>query len=419
MGSIYKLYEKNTSGIKKKIRELADRAETRQALEYIRCMEPETITIQKELALIEAPTFYEQKRGEQLRRLFSGFGLDAVTMDALGNVYGTLRGKNQNNGEIKAGEDCIVIEAHMDTVFPFGTVKSVHQDGTCLFCPGISDNTRGLALLCSLIRCFKANKIEPDKSIIFLATVREEGLGGFGGIRYFLEQHPRIEACVSVDGPDSDCVIYGGPGIQNWRVKFQSEGGHAFKHYGIVGNPIHAAVRAMNQLITVRLPDTPKTTFEITGFSAGTTEGIGAIPAVAELNLNFRSTDEIKLQKLVQLVKEAIEKGVRDENTYIGHESVHFKIEITADVPVSSQASDNYMVSSMAAVIRHLEMKPTLDGSCPTNASITIGKGIPGICIGGGGRAGANHSMAEWFDTMGSYLGVQAAFLELMLLSSD
>ena len=411
--------KKDTGGIEEKLRALRAREDVQRALAFLKVTEPETLTLQKELTLVEAPTFHEEARGERLLALWQGYGLCDVTKDAIGNVYGLLPGKRTDARTVGTGEGCIVIEAHMDTVFPFGTVKAVEEDGAVLRAPGISDNTRGLALLCSLMCCFQEQNIRPERNIVFLATVREEGLGGFGGLKHFLDEHPDIEACVTVDGPDPDYVIYGGPGIQNWKLHFTGEGGHAYKHYGVVGNPVHAAVRAMDRLVKLTLPKEPKTCFEITGFHAGTSEGIGAIPAEAELNLNFRSADAGQLQALADAVTRAVEAGVREENGFVGHESVRCAIEVTADVPVSAQSEESYLVRSMAAVIRSLGLAPVLDGACPTNASMTIGRGLPGICIGGGGRAGQNHSLSEWFDTTDSFLGVQAAFLELLILAGQ
>lgn len=409
--------EKDTGGIEETLRALRTRADVASALAFLEETEPETLALQKELTLIEAPTFCEEMRGQRLLTLWKGFGLSGVTKDALGNVYGLLPGKRAGAQTVGTGKGCIVIEAHMDTVFPFGTVKEVKEDGAVLRAPGISDNTRGLALLCSLMRCFQEKNIRTERSIVFLATVREEGLGGFGGLKHFLDEHPDIEACVTVDGPDPDYVIYGGPGIQNWKLHFTGEGGHAYKHYGVVGNPVHAAVRAMDRLVELELPKEPRTCLEITGFHAGTSEGIGAIPSSAELNLNFRSAGAQQLHALADAVMRAVDTGVQEENAFVGHESVHCTVEVTADIPVSVQSRESYLVRSMSAVIRSLSLVPVLDGACPTNASMTIGRGLPGICIGGGGRAGQNHSSGEWFDTTDSFLGVQAAFLELLMIA--
>lgn len=410
--------QKTSSNLNNKAESLIRRSDIIQALDYIRELEPETLELQKKMVLVEAPTFHEKARGDYLCGLFSELGLCSIEKDGIGNVYGVYPGR-KGPVSIDSGVGCIVIEAHMDTVFPFGTVDTVTEKDSLIYCPGISDNTRGLALLCSLIRCFMHFNIEVDYSIVFLATVREEGLGNLGGIKYFIDKHPEIEACITVDGADSDYVIYGGPGIRTWKLHYYSEGGHAYKHYGAVGNPVHAAIKAMEKLIKIKLPKDPKTTFEITGFHAGTSEGIGAIPAEADLILNFRSESEEELKKLIHAIEFAAREGANAENEFVGCTSVGYEIEVLGEAPVSTQSIDSYMVTSMATVIKCLDMEPILDGNCPTNASITIAKKIPGICIGGGGRAGANHSVSEWFDTKDSYLGVQAAFLELMLLAND
>ena len=72
-------------------------------------------------------------------------------IDAEGNVVGVRKGTG--NGPK------MVISAHLDTVFPSGTdVKVKERDGK-LYAPGISDNTRGLAVLLSWLKVLNDQKI--------------------------------------------------------------------------------------------------------------------------------------------------------------------------------------------------------------------------------------------------------------------
>ena len=95
------------------------------------------------LTEIEAPPFKEQKRAEAfLARLQAlGLGLTNAAIDAEGNVVGIRKGTG--NGPK------LVISAHLDTVFPSGTDLKVKECDGKLYAPGISDNTRGLAVLLS------------------------------------------------------------------------------------------------------------------------------------------------------------------------------------------------------------------------------------------------------------------------------
>ena len=44
----------------------------------------------------------------------------------------------------------VLIEGHLDTVFPFGTVHGVEERDGFLYAPGIGDDTRALAMLLGL-----------------------------------------------------------------------------------------------------------------------------------------------------------------------------------------------------------------------------------------------------------------------------
>lgn len=391
---------------------LLEQEDVKQCLTQIQEEEESVLEFQKQIAMIDGPTFQETPRAKAMEACFSELGLEDVTCDELGNVYGTLYGEDPEATCLP-----IVIEAHCDTVFPFGTAGEIRQENSVLYGPAISDNSRGLAVLYALVRTFKGSKIRTKRPIIFLATVREEGLGGFGGMKFFLETHPELEAVITLDGPDSDVIVYGGPGSKTQVLEFSGRGGHAYKAYGVNGNPVHAAIRAMEKIVTLELPSSPRTTCVISEFHSGSREGIHAIPQTASLSVNFRSEDQNILNTLSEQIMEAALAGAAEENSFTGSKDIAVTREELVDIKAVTQERTSQMVSSMAAVIKGLGMEPIYDGNCPTNASATMGAGVKGICIGGGGRAGGNHSVQEWFDTKDSYLGVQAAFLELLLLA--
>ena len=112
-------------------------ARVSKGLEFIELDQPQTIEDQKVMVTIEAPTFAEEKRAQHYAGCLKDLGLEEVHIDRHGNVLGTLRGKGDGPK--------ILLEAHLDTVFPFGTnVTPIEKDGK-IFAPGICDDTRGLA----------------------------------------------------------------------------------------------------------------------------------------------------------------------------------------------------------------------------------------------------------------------------------
>jgi hypothetical protein len=50
-----------------------------------------------------------------------------------------------------------------------------------------------------------------------------------------------------------------------------------------------------------------------------------------------------------------------------------------------------------------------LGATASTDANVPIGLGIPAVAIGAGGRGGAAHTLAEWYENTDGALGVARA----------
>ena len=64
----------------------------------------------------------------------------------------------------------LLVNAHLDTVFPEGTDVNVRRQGTRLMAPGVGDDTRGLAAILALIRALDAAQIQTRPDILLPAT---------------------------------------------------------------------------------------------------------------------------------------------------------------------------------------------------------------------------------------------------------
>ena len=157
----------------------------KEAMKFIQEDERNTIEEQKELVLIEAPTGEEEKRAAVMMEKFKALGLENVHIDRGGNVVGLRRGSGKGPK--------VLIEGHLDTVFPFGTVHGVEERDGFLYAPGIGDDTRALAMLLGLLRALNQNEIKTFGDIVFVATTREEGMGGLGGMKDFLNDNDDID----------------------------------------------------------------------------------------------------------------------------------------------------------------------------------------------------------------------------------
>jgi len=129
---------------------------------------------QARLTEIPAPPFQEGQRAAEVKALLASAGL-SVQIDSTGNVIGELRGVNE--------KEIVVLSAHLDTVFPAGTDVKVRHDGSRMLAPGISDNGTGLAALAAIARAIHEAQIKPQRTILFVANVGEEGEGNLRGMR--------------------------------------------------------------------------------------------------------------------------------------------------------------------------------------------------------------------------------------------
>src|SRR5437867_11778426 len=104
-------------------------AAVKTALTAAKTDERQTLEDQIRFCEIPAPSFKEEARGAELKRVFQELGLENVRVDKAGNVLGDYPGA--------APRPHFVLAAHLDTVFPEGTTVKVKRDGHVLRGPEI------------------------------------------------------------------------------------------------------------------------------------------------------------------------------------------------------------------------------------------------------------------------------------------
>ena len=205
------------------------------------------------LTEIEAPPFKEQKRAEAFLARLQALGLTNAAIDADGNVVGIRKGTG--NGPK------LVISAHLDTVFPSGTdVKVKERDGK-LYAPGISDNTRGLAVLLSWLKVLNDQKIATVGDLVFVGNVGEEELGNLRGMKHLFKEHLDIDGMVALEPAPDGTVLVLGTGSHRHEVTFKGPGGHSYAAFGEVPSAIHGMGRAIAKIAKIaeiRTPKSPK-----------------------------------------------------------------------------------------------------------------------------------------------------------------
>ena len=312
-------------------------------------------------------------------------------------------------------------EGHLDTVFPFGTVKEVTERDGFLYAPGIGDDTRALAMLLCLIRALDHAKIKTAGDIVFVGTTREEGMGGLGGMKDFLADNDDIDISLSLDNNDMSALVYEATGGETYEVNFYGIGGHAFGCFGKMAQPVHAAARAVAKIADFIVPSDPKTSFCVSNFHGGNDAGVHAIAPKATIKFNFRSNSPKELEKLRSRIFDAIEDACREETEKWYQDKITWDQRLISDVPGGTQDAGSPLVETAYLGLKSLGVEPVFSKGGCTNANVAISKKIPAICMG---RAYApdenskeimNHSVNEKFPVKGAYLAVQQAFLVLMM----
>jgi tripeptide aminopeptidase len=360
---------------------------------------------QARLTEIPAPAFQEGQRAAVLKTLLSAAGL-AVQVDATGNVIGELRGINE--------KEIVVLSAHLDTVFPAGTDVKVRHEGSRMLAPGISDNGTGLAALAAIARALEEAQIKPQRTILFVANVGEEGEGNLRGMRALVDAYrSRLKAVIVLDGAGTDHVTTIALASRRLEVVISGPGGHSWSDFGMP-NPINALVRGSVRFINTKVPASPRTTFNLGQIDGGTS--INSIPYQARLKVDVRSESESELARLESALRESIAAGVRDEMESPRDRSrgkLEWKVELLGSRPGGELAAASPLLAALRASDAIVGNESRIERSS-TDANIPLSLGIDAISIGAGGNGGGAHSLQEWYDPAGREMGLKRALLTLL-----
>src|SRR5690349_10712067 len=281
-----------------------DNPRLRAALDTIRAQEPWTIDQQISICEIAAPPYKEATRAAEFRRRLQALGMTNLRIDSVGNVIAERRG-------IGTGPT-VLIEGHLDTVFPEGTNVEVKRNGTALAGPGIGDDCRGLAVVLSVLRALQKTNVQTLGTVYFVGDVGEEGQGNLRGTRYLFTNtlKGKIDYFISVDGTGLD-LKHHGVGSKRYRVTYKGPGGHSYGAFGIP-NPIHALGRAIAGISDVQVPGSPKTTFNVGVISGGTS--VNSIPFSAAMDLDMRSETADALDAVDKQILRILANALDAEN---------------------------------------------------------------------------------------------------------
>jgi tripeptide aminopeptidase len=362
---------------------------------------------QIQLTEIPAPEFEEARRGELLRKLFESAGLKA-RIDKIGNVIAEQPGSDANS--------VILLAAHLDTVFLASADVRVKRDGNRLNAPGIADNGAGLAALVGLARALSESRIRTTKTIVLAGDVGEEGEGNLRGIRALVESYrSRLAAVIAIDGASMEHVTTQGIASQRVEVEITGPGGHSWSDFG-APNPITALARAIVKFSSIPVPESPRSSYNFGVIEGG--NSVNSIPASAAVKVDLRSEQETQVKIMETGLREAVQSAVKEEMSAARANSEAIKVNFRSlGVRPSGKLPDSSpLLDTIRSVDNFLGNRSRLESSS-TDANIPLSLGIPAVSIGGGGKGGGSHTLAEWYDASGREAGLKRVFLITVALA--
>jgi acetylornithine deacetylase/succinyl-diaminopimelate desuccinylase-like protein len=390
---------------------LQDDARVAHILEFLKANASATTEEQIRITEIAAPPFHEGARAAYMKKLLTTAGL-RVDMDATGNVIGEFAGTSPN---------IVMLTAHMDTVFPAGTTVNVKREGNRLLAPGISDNGTGLAAMVVIARSFHEMKIRTKNTILFVADVGEEGEGNLRGMRALVDAYKKhLKYVIAIDGSATEYITTAALASRRVEITLSGPGGHSWSDFG-VPNPIHALGRGIARFVSARVPESPRTSFNVGEIEGGSS--VNSIPSRAQMKVDLRSESEAELAKLESFLRESIQSGVdeemlaaRDRGMAGNASMLDLKVNVLGVRPAGELPESSPLLAAVLAADTRLGNRSRRERSS-TDANIPLSVGIPAISLGAGGRSGGAHTLEEWYEPTNRELGLQRVALTVLAVA--
>ncbi len=386
------------------IRRLASLQSVESAFDVIDELEPRTSSDLILLTEIPAPPFGEGPRAAKFAELLAETGVDSVWIDEVGNVIALRRGRT--------GTRTLVIEGHLDTVFPEGTDVTVRVRGDTLYAPGIGDDTRGLVVVLTVARAMNRANLETEADVWFVGTVGEEGQGDLRGVKHFFRDGATpIHTWIAVDGGSDARIVHRGLGSVRYRVTFHGPGGHSWGAFGLA-NPHHALGRAISLFRDVADAYTrqgARTSYNVGVIGGGTS--VNSIPFSSWMEVDMRSVSPARLDGIDSLFNLSMRQALMEGNALRrGGDSLTLELELIGKRPSGTVDPSVPIVERAMAAVRFMGNEPNLS-IASTNSNIPIALGVPAVTISRGGDGSGAHSLGEWWMNRDGTVAIKQALL--------
>lgn len=391
------------------IKALAAKPAVKKAMQAIIDMQQQTLSDHIMLTEIPAPPFKETQRAEKYASMMKAAGADSVWIDNVGNVIAKRKGRS--------GKKTVVLEGHLDTVFPEGTDVTVKHKNDTLYAPGIIDDTRALSLVHTILKIMEQTGIETEADVLFCGVVGEEGQGDLRGVKnLFSDKGPgKIDSYIAIDGWSMEGITHRGLGSHRYRITFKGPGGHSSGAFGLA-NPHNASGRAIHYWSVAAdsfsRQEGVRVTYNVGVIGGGTS--VNSIPFESWMEVDMRSESPDRVSGIDKLLQDAVQRALKEENDMRRSGApLTVDVQLIGDRPSGGSDSTLALIQYAKSAIAFVGGIPKL-GVSSTNANIPISKGVPAITMGSGGKGGNAHALDEWWIDDKSYLATQRTLLVLL-----
>jgi acetylornithine deacetylase/succinyl-diaminopimelate desuccinylase-like protein len=398
-----------TAADNSRIATLASDRAVHRAFHWLHLHEPQMRRWQLEFLAIPAPPFKEGERAQWFCDRLKALGLQNAHIDDAGNAIAELHPPTLPSSPEPL--PCVLVSAHLDTVFPAGTDCVPREEDALIHGPGACDNGAGLTALLALAAALQHAEMAPAVTILFCANVGEEGEGDLRGMRHLFSASPyagRIRTAIALEGSGTAAVVDRALGSRRLRVSLSGPGGHSWADAGLP-NPILALASALLSIANLPLPLNPRTTLNCGTISGGTS--VNSIPAGASADLDLRSTSALELDRTELAVLATLSQTLQTENRAVplAHQ-LQMNVTRIGDRPAGALSPESPLARSLRAVDRHLHIA-TDPHIGSTDANLPLSLGVPALAIGCGGTASGIHTLQEVYDPTGRDLALRRILL--------
>lgn len=339
---------------------------------------------------VPAPPFGEEARAAYVAARMGALGLPAPHRDAVGNVICELPGVPD--------APVVVLSAHLDTVFGPEVQIRVRREGPRLAAPGIGDNSLAVAALLWLGRVLA--DVPGRGTLVLAANVGEEGLGNLRGMRALWDRYgAQAAAWIVLEGAMFNQPSCTGICVRRLEVTYRAAGGHSWSDFGHP-SAVHALGRLIDQIAQVRVPSSPRTTYNVGVVRGGRT--VNTIAPEASLLLDMRSEAPEALDDLDRVVRGLVA-------SIAAAAGVTHEVTVVSDRPGGRLPSDHPLVRLVEEAAAAVGVPPEWK-SASTDANVPLSHGAPAVCLGLA-RGEHLHSEHETLDVTPLPRGLRQAFL--------